>query len=410
MLVGSLLNGEAHAAEFIPQGSAPLAIAGLGAVGVLGLRTGRWWRVVAILLLAVTMFAPCFYYTFLWNRLRYLWPFATGWLVGLACLARLAGDLAGTIRPRWRVVTGLLCGAFVGVLAAKIDWVIDDIAQSASAIDRQQVALGRWAKDHLPASARIGVNDTGAIAYFGEHPTFDVVGLTSEGEGRYWVQGPGSRLEHYERMQATDPSRLPTHFIVYPEWMRMNCVLGDALHSATVNDSTILGGQTMTAYVADWSKLGSGDLPWTSLGGGRMADVLDVADLESERDHGYELRGAREGENVAHQGIAPDGPTVVDGGRTNRTIERFMVRVPRGAHAMGVVRLDGRAGTSVHVLADGQPAGDFDLGDDEDWVERTFEVPPSSASELRAIEIRAEGGTISTFHYWFVVPPEVTPG
>ncbi|HEX4445817.1 MAG TPA: hypothetical protein VH044_03750, partial [Polyangiaceae bacterium] len=181
LLVGTLLNGEAHAAEFIPRGGAPLAMAGLAAIGVLAHQTRARWRGVAVLLLALTMFAPCFYYTFLWNRLRYLWPFATGWMVGLACLARVVGDLAGAVRPRWRVVTGLSCGAFVGLFASKLDWVIDDVAQSASGIDRQQVALGRWARANLEPSARIGVNDTGAIAYFGERTTFDVVGLTSEG-------------------------------------------------------------------------------------------------------------------------------------------------------------------------------------------------------------------------------------
>ena len=69
------------------------ALAGLGAVVVLGWRTRTPWRAAGVLLIALTMFAPCFYVTFLWNRLRYLWPFATGWLIGLACLARVVGGL-----------------------------------------------------------------------------------------------------------------------------------------------------------------------------------------------------------------------------------------------------------------------------------------------------------------------------
>ena len=189
LLVVTLLNGDEHAAEFLPHGGAPIAMAGLAAVAVLGGRTRARWRAAAVVLLALTMFAPCFYYTFLWNRLRYLWPFATGWIVGVACLARLAGDAAGALRPRWRVATGVLCGGVVGLFASKLDWVIEDVAQSASGIDRQQVALGRWAKANLDPTARIGVNDTGAIAYFGGHATFDIVGLTSEAEGRYWVAG-----------------------------------------------------------------------------------------------------------------------------------------------------------------------------------------------------------------------------
>ena len=73
------------------------------------------WRAVAVLLLALTMFAPCFYDTFLWNRLRYLWPFATGWFVGLACLARVAGRPARAPSGRGGASsTPVLCGVFVG--------------------------------------------------------------------------------------------------------------------------------------------------------------------------------------------------------------------------------------------------------------------------------------------------------
>jgi len=210
------------------------------------------------------------------------------------------------------------------------------------------------------------------------------------------------RLEHYERLRSTDPSRLPTHFIVYPQWMSLDVVLGEPLHEAMVTDSTILGGTTMRAYTADWSKLGSGENPWTPIGTGQIVDTLDVADLESEESHDYELLGAREGEEVAHEGIAPDGSTVVDGGRTRRRVERFNAYLPQGVAVRGIVRIDGKPGTRVHVIANQRPAGDFEIGDDEDWAERTFEIPPGSGRGPSNLELRAEGGSVATFHYWFV--------
>ncbi len=401
VLVETLLNGEVWSAEFLPHHGAPLAMAGLGAIAMLGARTRLYWRAAAVLLIALTMFAPCFYVTFLWNRLRYLWPFATGWIVGLACLSRLAGDLAGTVRPRWRALTGIACGAFVGLFASKLDWVLDDVASSASGIDRQQVALGRWAKDNLSSSARIGVNDTGAIAYFSDRRTFDVVGLTTRDEGRYWVAGAASRFEHYERLQATAPSELPSHFIVYPEWMAMPPVLGQTLHEATVTDASILGGQTMRVYVADWSQLGSGERPWTPANA--VIDAVDVADLESEADHAYELLGARDGEQAVNQGTSPDGVTVVDGGRTGRRLERFVARLRPGAPARGIVRLDGPPGTQVRVLANGAQVAALDL-DDDGWVERSFNIPGEAAEARTRIEVRFGGGPVTTFHYWFVTP------
>jgi hypothetical protein len=401
LLVGTLLNGEVWSAEFLPHGGAPIAMAGLGALGWLGMRTKSRWRALGVLLIALTMFAPCFYVTFLWNRLRYLWPFATGWIVGLACLARVAGDFAATIRSRWRVVTPIACGAFAGLFASKLGWVLDDVAQSASGIDRQQVALGHWANENLSLDARIGVNDTGAIAYFGDRKTFDIVGLTTQGEARYWIAGVGSRLEHYERLYSGSPAKLPTHFIVYPEWMALDAVLGERLHEATVTDATILGGQTMRAYTADWSALGSGEQPWTR-GIGEVIDVLDVADLESEEAHEYELLGARDGEEVAREGIAPEGEQVIDGGRSRRSVERFVAHLRRGVAVRGVVRLEGRPGSSVRVLANGEPIAAFDVGDD-DWVERSFDLPARIAAVRTPLELRVAGGVISTFHYWFVL-------
>ena len=104
--------------------------------------------------------------------------------------------------------------------------------------------------------------------------------------------------------------------------MSCDAVLGKPLHEAVVTDSTILGGQVMRAYEARYDHLGSGELPWTEHGA--IVDTLDVADLESEAEHRYELLGARDGEQIAEEGNAPDGRVVVDGGRTHRVRERFV--------------------------------------------------------------------------------------
>jgi hypothetical protein len=299
------------------------------------------------------------------------------------------------------MVTPVLCGVVAGMLASKLEWVIDDVAQSASGIDRQQATLGRWAQSSLPEGARIGVNDTGAIAYFSDRKTFDVVGLTTDREAQYWVGGVGSRLEHYERLRQAAPGKLPTHFIVYPEWMAMPSVLGEPLHEETVTDSSILGGHTMRAYVADWSMLGTGEKPWTAPPG-ELLDVVDVADLESEAAHGYELLGAHENEEVAREAPPPDGgPEVVDGGRTRRYWEKFVVRLRRGAPARGIVRLEGPAGTRASVSIQGRLIARFDAGNGDGWVEREFDSPADLAGERTQVDVRFAGGLGTLFHYWF---------
>jgi hypothetical protein len=402
LLVGTILNGEVWSAEFLPKGGAPFAFAGLAALAWRGQVTRCSFRTLAVLALALAMFVPCLYVTFLWNRLRYLWPFATGWFVGLACLARALGALLSRTSARAGVAaTTLIAGGFAGALAVRLDWVIEDVAQSASGIDRQQATLGRWADATLPREARVGVNDTGAIAYFGNRRTFDVVGLTTPGEGRYWVAGAALRLEHYERMRKTSPASLPTHFIVYPEWMSCDPVLGLPLHEAVVTDASILGGQTMRAFEARWEHLGSGEAPWTPHGA--LLDALDVADLESETEHAYALLGAREGEQDAEEGNAPDGSIVVDGGRTNRVRDRFFARITgnRGARMIGRVRA--AAPVVLHVNADGREIAALTL-EGGPWTEVEASVPASSATEKTPIEIIADGSTFTSFHWWFVEP------
>jgi hypothetical protein len=391
-LAFDILNGEKWSVEFLPTGGAPLAFMGIVAIGWRAYASRKWFRAAAILVFALSMFVPCTYVTFLWNRLRYLWPFATPWMIGLACLARSIGDLATLIDARVTTMTSaLLSGGFAGALAMRLEWVMEDVSQSASGIGRQQVALGHWADANLPNDARIGVNDTGAIAYFGNRRTFDVVGLTTPTEGRYWVMGAGSRLEHYERLHENAPQLLPTHFIVYPEWMACEPVLGHMLHEAVVTDASILGGQSMRVHEARWEHLGSGARPWTAVK--TIHDEVDVADLESEREHGYELLGAHDGEETAAEGNSPSGEIVLDGGRTNRTRDRFVVRAPGAAHL--VARVETHATTGLSLRVNGQPVGRA-VVEAGPWTEVVFDLPAGA----REIEVSSDGAAFTSFHYW----------
>lgn len=398
ILVRTILNGEVWSAEFLPTGAAPLALMGLVAIPLRGAMTKRGWRAAGVLLVALLMFAPCFYVTFLWNRLRYLWPFATGWLIGLACLARTVGEIGLWINHRTRVIAPLLAASFAGALLVRLDWTIDDLANSARGIHEQHVKIGRWAKDHLPADARIGVNDTGAIAYFSDRKTFDIVGLTSKNEGKYWVAGAASRIEHYERLHEKTPELLPTHFIIYPEWMGTTAVLGAQLFDATVTDSTILGGQSMRAYEADYRWLGSGAKPWSSEVTGALVDEVDVADLDSEADHRYDLAGARDNEEVMHDEPSLDGKHVLDGGRSRRTREAFTVHLEKAT--TGIVRLEGAVPGEVDIRANGALVGTI-LVQAFGWEELTFPIPPAQAKSDTRIEVTTRAGSFTSFHYWF---------
>jgi hypothetical protein len=416
LLLTNIVDGGDWTAVFVPEHfSFPLFL-GLLCLGVAALRRRLPFHALFVAALVLGTLVPCTYLSFLWNRVRYVWPFAGAWFVLLACLAREVGDLVRAFRPRATFVTPLVAGCFAGALSAKLPWAIHDLAQSAHAIQRQQVALGRWAEEHLPEGARIGVNDTGAIAYLSGRRTFDVVGLTTEGEARYWVAGPGSRFEHYEKLPE---ARRPTHFIVYPHWMACAPVLGRMLHEATVTDQTILGGQTMIVYEARWDLLGSGALPAAPPEGMRLHDELDVSDLESEEQHHFERVGALDQDNqVLSAGEAYDdeghrlSPPRSDGGRLRRSVDRFDLRAPEGNAGLLVLRVSAEEPLTLVVAAGEREVGRVELTPGT-WSEKSVPWPSwASAAGTRVSvsvargegEGAAEAPRFGSFHYWLYAP------
>jgi hypothetical protein len=362
LLFGTLLNGEIWSAVFLPQGAALFLWLALPALVMVGLRQRARFRAALILAVAFGMFVPTTYDSFLWNRLRYLWPFMAAWFVGVAALAELVGALVARFGGSERVRL-LVSGLAVGGLVSRLGWTLEDLGTSANAIRMQQASLGRWAAEALPKDARIGVNDTGAIAYFSNRRTFDVCGLTTPGEARYWVAGAGSRFEHYERLGA---SRLPTHFVVYSNWFAIPALLGDYQTERSVPGATILGGETMVAHVASYRTLGTGARPELEVPC-ELLDEVDVADLESEATHGYDLLYASSSLNLV---VEEDG--VADGGRSERQTERFTMSILAGGRIVSRV-FGGRSGVARHFR--GGRVGRYALG-----AERRFSggrlVPP----------------------------------
>lgn len=393
LFFGTLLDGRLWTSVFLPSGGRLVAVLALLAVPFVGAHRKHAPRAVFVLALALGALVPATYETFLVNRVRYIWPFFTGWIVALAALSELLG-MALTLpfaklgaRPSHGGF--VVASGFVALLASRLSWSMQDLAESAHAVSLQQVSLAEWAKQSLPKDARIGVNDTGALAYFSDRTTFDVVGLTTAGEARYWTAGPGSRFEHYEHLSR---DKLPTHFIVYPEWFGIDPLLGEELTYRSVRH-TILGGTTMAAYEARYDLLGTGELPedrtfWSR----KLVDSLDVSDVESELAHGYALLDATREENVVFSSSVR-----ADGGRTERVRDRFSMKLSPGGSLVArwscekpatlVVRIDGQATFTREVSAGG-------------WQEAHLEIPATMVRGEHAVDVEAHGARFHSFHYW----------
>ena len=400
-LVTNILDGGDWSWIFLPDRSAIPILLGLVALPIAAARRKLPYHAAFVAMIALGALMPTTYLSFLWNRVRYVWPFAGAWCVLLGVLAREVGDLVRWIQPRAVFVTPLVTGVMVGALVMRLPGTVKDLAQSARAIEKQQVTLGKWARDTLPADARIGVNDTGAIAYFGGRRTFDVVGLTTEGEARYWVAGAGSRFEHYEKLPR---ERLPTHFIVYPGWMACAPVLGKKLHEATVKDQSILGGVTMVAHEARWDVLGSGASPAAPPRGLTLIDELDVADLESEAAHRYDRTYTWDADSQVKQHLV-GAARVTDGGRMNRVRDRFLIKVGSGQPARLMMRVWAAVAVDLVIEAAGGQAGVVRLPGDSTFTEASVALPAGLTGEVPiTVTVRpvgpADKARFGSFHYW----------
>lgn len=83
-------------------------------------------------------------------------------------------------------VRQLALGAGVLVVAVALPGLVRSIDERATrfesdakVIERMNVAPGRWIAQHVPAGDTVGVNDAGALRYFGQRRTIDVFGLNN---------------------------------------------------------------------------------------------------------------------------------------------------------------------------------------------------------------------------------------
>jgi hypothetical protein len=393
LFFGTLLDGKLWTSVFLPSGGNVVATAALVALPLAGVLRRKLPRALVVLAVAVAILAPATYETFLVNRVRYIWPFAWAWFVGLAALSGLVGGALeralslGGVQVEGAAV--LVAGTAVGLLASRLEPSIEDLSTSAEAVSLQQVSLGRWAERGVLPNEHIGVNDTGAMAYFSNHATFDVVGLTTRGEAPYWTAGPGSRFEHYERLPR---SALPAVFSVYPEWFGIDALLGEELTSRSVSH-TILGGYTMAAYRASYALLGTGALPTEArVPASSPLDILDVADIDDEKAHAYQLfEATRETDAVV---AAADR---ADGARLQRHRDRFTLRLAPGGSF--VARLGANLPVTLRVSVDGRPLGELPLGTGG-WQERVFAVPTDVTDGAHTVDVDARGDEFASLHYW----------
>ena len=342
-----------------------------------------------------------------WHHYRYLLPFFPPTLV----FAVVGFYSLGTLNRKTWLPEALAGFALLCSLLGLPVWAATT-GGNALQIKEQQVSIGYWIRENLPPGARVGVNDVGAMRYYGGHPTVDLIGLTTNGLALPSRNGLGSLYETLEKMPE---EKRPDYFAIYPTWFpgfETSGVLDQEIArfslSSRPETAGIVGGSEVVVYRADWGLARSGE---SFRGEGTVRDTLDVADLASEREHDYEMRMpliGLEPANLLTQKRSPDGEVILDGGRALPGAEEFTITGLSPKRPVDVVMRTSSAPFTLQVQADGKDLGEWTFQPSgSGWQEATFTIPArsvlSESLRLRLSPSRdAPLETHTAYHYWFV--------
>jgi 4-amino-4-deoxy-L-arabinose transferase-like glycosyltransferase len=345
-------------------------------------------------------------------------------LAPVAWPARLR--LPARVPPAWARAGGAVGAAVLAALfwRSALPAVRSDIAlfaQNAADLNRQVVTLGEHIHRRLP-DASIMFHDAGAIAYYGDTRVYDMLGLVTNGQAQVANNGPGSRFEFLESLP---PERRPTHFAYYPGWMGQGELFGEVLRRTPLappfSKRRLIGDHDMQLIAATWHRVHTAERPLDAIPGWRVVDRVDIADLASERAHGW--RGAlgrrRLGDPTArwsmfHREVRATG-LALDGGRTIRgAAERFTIEVDPARPVRLLLRTGGQREYPPWHEAIVAPVT-LEASTDAGTVRAAVPPPTGALVEIplelpvpraREVEVRVTAtGRYRVFH-WFVLQPD----
>jgi hypothetical protein len=122
---------------------------------------------------------------------------------------------------------------------------------SVGNINDMQVALGRWIDRNTPPDAVIATNDIGAIAFFGDRPIVDTIGLIDPEIVRRKndPHDPTAAMLEYLEQRGV------THALLFPSW-HPDLILDPRLRvvdRVLLDHNVICGDDRMLIMEVDWS-------------------------------------------------------------------------------------------------------------------------------------------------------------
>jgi hypothetical protein len=225
----------------------------------------------------------------------------------------------------------------------------------------QHFKVARWVAKKTPPSARIAVNDAGAIPYLSERYTYDIVGLAHNSFYKRKNHMPHNQTAPVWEALETLAVR-PDYMVAYPEWIPdlHHLLPFEVVERFPVKNRTIVANETKIVWRLRWDRLVDPRRPPPPPKGAslKLVDRLDVADLASEHAHDYRRLDTGRPEGAVYQQLVDHGKrALIDGGRHVSSGEEFTMRAHRGKAAVLLVRTTGPAPLEIKVFVDGRAAG-----------------------------------------------------
>jgi hypothetical protein len=138
----------------------------------------------------------------------------------------------------------MVVGAWLALALMPLSSAAGRYAWAVQNINTMHVHLGHWVDTHLPADARLALNDVGAIAYISRREVLDLVGLVTPEVIPYRRQGDDGVLRYL--VQAC-----PDYVIVFPAWfprLTAQRALLEPLYAVRLERNLVAGGAEMVVY------------------------------------------------------------------------------------------------------------------------------------------------------------------
>ncbi len=291
-------------------------------------------------------------------------------------------------------------------------------AFNAEEVARLQIPMAQYVVSITQPTDRIAVHDIGVMAYIGERPVYDVVGLATANAAKAWRSGPGAV---YETLR-TAPQR-PAYFAIYDEphglaYFKETSLFRDVLNmfpSTGITHNVASASSRQIVTKPDWTLADEPPRPLqTSIQGYLVGmlpvDTLNVADLADEERHGYTWKDAALPPGYATELYelpyrdCTGACTALDGGRVITGSEAFTIRTEPGKDLLWIIRVHPREAAELAIFADDQlidtKIQPGDLGGK--WIDIPILVRGASIKNTHTrLRIEVRSGTYMPYQQWF---------